>query len=124
MEAKELRIGNTILYKGKIIDLSMVGLFQLYYASDTHTDSKTDKLQYEPIPLTEAWLLRLGFKEDGNSYSIDNPNGFALSKGHIESLKRVYFNSWSIMYKWPESVHQLQNLYFALTGLELTYEQN
>ena len=33
---------------------------------------------------------------------------------------RTYFNSWCINDWQPEYVHQLQNLYFALTGEELT----
>ena len=123
MEAKELRIGNTILYKVKIIDISMVGLFQLYHVSDNHADSKTDNLQYEPIPLTEEWLLRLGFEKENATY---------IKKGSLRLFKNTCRDASGDFDGYCENrtvaicryVHQLQNLYFALTGLELEYEQN
>jgi len=118
MEAKELRIGNTILYKGKVIDISMVVLFQLYHLSDNHADSKKDKLQYEPIPLTEEWLLRFGFKHYGQGEAI-----FCHKKIYLYYRNNIFYFHKTIRFEILY-VHQLQNLYFALTGLELEYEQN
>lgn len=69
-----------------------------------------------PIPLTEEWLLELGFqkKEKGYAKLTEMMEIFEISFGkHIE-INRVSFNN-QIKY-----VHQLQNLYFALTGEELT----
>ncbi len=69
----------------------------------------------KPIPLTEEWLLRFGFEWYGritgwtiNEHSINEKNGcfeFCINKEFSVELKYV---------------HQLQNLYFALTGEELT----
>lgn len=72
------------------------------------------------IPLTEEWLIKLGFTlsnthnmfYDLGKLTINMPDQFH-KKG------RVYFNSWAIIDHMPEFVHQLQNLYFALTGEEL-----
>lgn len=75
------------------------------------------------IPLTEEWLKKFGFEYDGGSgyKAPDNTehwyftlrNGFmpnACATGSVESDK----------YVGCQYVHQLQNLYFALTGDELT----
>jgi len=68
-------------------------------------------LLLEPIPLTEEWLLNFGYtKEDSNFWNL----------GHIvwEYDGGVFIcNKNGITLKY---VHQLQNLYFALTGRELT----
>ena len=70
--------------------------------------------QYEPIPLTEEWLIKLGFKKNITtdlyptfSYDILNVNDgivYVLNYGFVNHIKYV---------------HQLQNLYFVLTGEEL-----
>lgn len=77
---------------------------------------------FEPIPLTEEWLLKFGFEKSNNNTEFYT---FDLSKLsiHLKSKQyadgRTYFNSWCIIEKQIEYVHQLQNLYFALTQEEL-----
>lgn len=76
----------------------------------------------KPITLTQEWLLRFGFVYDGGSgwKSPHNTehwywtlrNGFmcnAIARGSIKTDG----------YIGVHCVHQLQNLYFALTGEEL-----
>jgi hypothetical protein len=75
-----------------------------------------DKKQavYEPIPLTEEWLLKFGFEEwDKNAWQ----KGFDLSIHKIDSIFWYNNNGINVLIKY---VHQLQNLCFALTGEELT----
>ena len=110
MKANELRIGNLILKEGEIITVSSFTLYNV----------ERDEEAFEPIVLTEKWLLKLGFEwdifyqgyTDGNWVIKPNDEkGYRLSYG-----KRKYdVIVWTIQY-----VHQLQNLYFALTGKELT----
>jgi hypothetical protein len=70
----------------------------------------------EPIELTEEWLLRLGFEKIETEFFIDDwflYISYHEGSCHILMLRDdYYFNT--IQY-----VHQLQNLYFALTGQEL-----
>lgn len=91
---------------------------------------------FEPIPLTEEWLLRFGFKKnepeisDGyfnwwnkeKSVSVDVE--YVLTDNGVELL--YYYVLQDINgcrpYKHIIYVHQLQNLYFALTGQELIKE--
>jgi hypothetical protein len=68
---------------------------------------------FEPIPLTEEWLLKFEFKRFSKDFS---------KKGIIiHTRKRGYVLRKSV----PDIlyVHQLQNLYFALTGQELEFKQ-
>jgi hypothetical protein len=79
---------------------------------------------FEPIPLTEEWLLKFKFKKD-----LDGSFVFGLiSVFKDKRLKQnVYIYTEDINEgRWVvindlklQYVHQLQNLYFALTGEEL-----
>ncbi len=84
----------------------------------------------KPIPLTEEWLLKFGFRwsiphqahyKKGFKYVID------FYPSHPQFSKQVCF----VNYKHRtgdnlicvQYAHQLQNLYFSLTGEELTLKQ-
>ena len=91
---------------------------------------------HKPIPLTKDWLIKLGFEriKDEKKYATDKvvygiehlqlnqcyENAYdAYFDSHVSginlnSIGMVSFNGNPV--KW---VHQLQNLYFALTHLEL-----
>ena len=75
---------------------------------------------YEPIILDEEWLLKLGFSEIGGCNEKDFTNGdyniFINSIGEVN----FWFFREGDWYQKLDYVHQLQNLYFALTGSELT----
>jgi hypothetical protein len=67
---------------------------------------------FNPIPLTEKYLKRAGFKPFVKDWQL---NGII-----IHTRKRGYVIRKSIpIIKY---VHQLQNLYFCLTGQELVFE--
>jgi hypothetical protein len=71
------------------------------------------------IPLTEEWLLRFGFEmEQTMAPSIELMEYYSLDG--FRFMKDID-NKWFLMgYNWNafhfKYVHQLQNLYFALTG--------
>lgn len=73
-----------------------------------------------PIPLTEEWLLKFGFEKIGENYE----NDWLLIHTHLKT-KELHFilnlpNSHQYNITVLNYVHQLQNLYFVLTGEELT----
>lgn len=84
-----------------------------------------------PIPLTKEWLLKFGFEKSGYNYYFPMKINEKLEKRFLR--KETYDNRWSKNEKgwlcigsWEgfndipiKYVHQLQNLYFALTGEEL-----
>ena len=94
-------------------------------------------LEIEPIPITKDWLLKLGFETmnyERNlcNYTIDcTPKNYKYKyalQTNIGSCDSALLPiRWTPMersgdsHSFPcEYVHQLQNLYFTLTGEELT----
>jgi len=74
-------------------------------------------IEFEPIPLTEEWLERFGFEEDD---SVGWLKRFDKSDSFFIDLSFMYWGENSVKLT---HVHQLQNLYFALTGEELTIKK-
>ena len=109
MNAKELRIGNYVKDPyDKDIKLVSVG---------------SDASMIRPIKLDEEWLERFGFEEvkDGstNYWRICKDYRFAIDKNNGHTHCSFGDNQNGILFSVIKHVHQLQNLYFALTGEEL-----
>jgi len=121
MTGNELRIGNYV---------------DATYSSEPHKITAHDLLHYErrdkdvshlcewnaltPIPLTKEWLVKFGFEKR----KMDVGNGYYLSGlsiySDISSDGFFQFSDWDEgKIPIPKYVHQLQNLYFALTQTEL-----
>lgn len=78
----------------------------------------------KPIPLTEEWLIKFGFEDNGrDSYGVHlfEKDGFEIARPYrsktylCENITINGVSGFDIKH-----VHSLQNLYFALTGEELT----
>lgn len=113
MKSNELRIGNYVYLKSKSKEYEIL--------SGQEIDTGTDSEDFEPISLTEEWLLKFGFEKNAG-YGTYDKNKISLYFGEImlsDKKGRTYFNSWAILEHSPKYVHELQNLYFALTGEEL-----
>jgi len=77
--------------------------------------------QYEPIPLTEEWLIKLGFEKLTDSNDGFKNTTYTYTKGvsfivHFDGV-RLSTNFWIGNEK--HYVHQLQNLFYVLSGEEL-----
>jgi len=112
IDPKELRIGNWVTFEQYPESVTQVGP-QLLSCNRGIWDEPDI---YIPIPLTPEWLERLGFDKD---------TGEKESQPFYDVFVWVY-GSWRIkfdntVYIGPEIkyVHQLQNLWKALTGEEL-----
>ena len=90
---------------------------------------------YDPIPLTEEWLLRFGFEEhkihgyyfkDCGEYEIRIViNAFS---GSLDSESSWFVSIQTGYYSQPVTlvrkyVHEIQNLFFVLNEEELSYEK-
>lgn len=75
----------------------------------------TDTSHLHPIPLTEEWLLSFGFFWDNKEEMLIE--GFYRLTPMNKKETEWYFNDFGLHIKY---VHSLQNLYYALTGKELT----
>ena len=86
-------------------------------------DFYLDQLWCNPIPLTEEWLLKFGFEKTLNQYkklTLSNKIGCDNIPFIILFLDNQYQYDDLRFRTNIEYVHQLQNLFFALTGEELT----
>lgn len=110
MEANELRIGNYAVYGGSYIRMDVREFTNFVRFPET----------YSPEVLTEEWLIKFGFTEFGSKdRMVVNNNGRSLAVEFAECRNLWLWQGIELKY-----VHQLQNLFFALTGEELTYKNN
>jgi hypothetical protein len=120
MKASELRIGNYILTD----DDQFVTVDNNVFRAFSFPESEK---WYKPIPLTEEWLIKFGF----NCHTVENEartifysKNWGINGVEIICLDYHYkgifeYQVAKARYKEVKYVHQLQNLYFALTGEEL-----
>lgn len=143
LEVKDLRIGNSVLWQGKLAYITALTLdiddeYQEAIYVCLHGEHSGEKGGWErsiitdlrPIPLTPEILEKAGFETFGGRYSkrIDE---YILLVVDPADFYRYGFYSFSKDFEdhhnpiilsqdnFVESLHQLQNLYFALTGTEL-----
>lgn len=117
---RELRIGNYITYDPKY---NIPTQIKEIYEYGVHTGYKK-AISYDnihPIELSEDWLIRMGWKRSLNSYCFGTINEYGRFGVFIEEPYKGTFKLEST--DVPQKVyyvHQLQNLYYSLTGSELT----
>ena len=122
IKANELRIGNFVTAircdNSQIID-------QVKQLHESYVVTKFDWGKVEPIPLTEEWLTKLGFKQTEKIAqkiirSVGRLGVLNVEKSKPFEIKLSYWvDDDGILISKIKYVHQLQNLYFALTGEEL-----
>jgi len=120
MKASELRQNNWIRNR-KLKKDEQVFMLGSWVGNGKINDS--DSHGFIPIALNEEWLLKFGFVSDGEkiaSFDLELEEYSTLSVD-INGVWMVgYSYEWGGTTKSIKYVHQLQNLYFALTGSELT----
>lgn len=124
IKLKDLRVGNLVYDpegdECKVFNIYHAGGVDLIY---DHVLIENVNIQsITPIELNGDELERLGFKKDGEYYVIkpefhDDGYYFDLSKKCLTNGIPCFANSFYNID--TEYVHQLQNLYYALTGIEL-----
>ena len=121
IKASELRIGNLIT-KGESSLWNVAGILgETIFSGGFQLPIS----EFEPIPLTEEWLLKFGFESIGElhptyrkaPYVIEN--NLMRTMWHLRQLINKEDSLCLTVTSPLEYVHQLQNLYFALTGKEL-----
>jgi len=114
IQSNELRIGNIVGRYSNIMEVSGLGNERadlILLQPNTRVSWCMLYSDLSGIPLSEEILLKAGFEKYGIWFRINN---FNISIGH-----NIAFEKWVTPYKSPRYLHQLQNLYFALTGQEL-----
>jgi hypothetical protein len=115
MKANELRIGNWVRQRES----------DTYIQIEQYLLCNEELCHYQPIRLTEDWMFKFGFYETTKEhyvsglYTLNKPDGFYINKETMCYCDIDYEGTTNDRIK-IQYVHQLQNLYFALTGEELT----
>lgn len=129
MKAQDLRIGNLVKrylganeYKTIVLkSISDTGEFT-YIDQDEKTLYlvRNNFKGLQPIELTEDWLLKMGLINDDEDFliNINERSSLHINLNKVRTLIESYDGLINI--KHVKYVHQLQNLYHALTGEELT----
>ena len=118
MKSNELRIGNLIEYRisdrfdkrKEWWEVSEIDADDIHWLSKVMPEDE----DFKAIPLTEEWLLKFGFEKEYGAFKLkglkcwltkytSEPNLYSVNIGNIKLSTLKY-------------VHELQNLYFALTG--------
>lgn len=131
IKSNELRVGNWFFDGGDEQSYFQIEWFEKEFAVYRNGSAKMriDYDLFEPIPLTEEWLIKFGFEKTYDEFVYDKANlrieYIIWADDEPEwKLKRFYGNTFSSHSTIKTNyVHQLQNLYFALTNEELTITQ-
>ena len=113
MKATELRIGN---WYSSGVDMDTGEQVYNQVLPDLYMNWHVNGCWAKPIPLTKEWLERFGFEINQNGY-------YQKGEYKISDKMEFYFfdvGDWQMTINY---VHQLQNLYFSLTGKELTIKE-
>jgi hypothetical protein len=145
MKPEELRIGNWYLSTKfqTPVKCEMADIWEIYARAEGATpDHREVDSVFQPISLTPEWLDKFGFKKHLYTKNSDDeciywekgiwPKNMPEDMIEIENVSNSDQNPiWCIVLNQSsgsghfmianntEHVHQLQNLYYALTGKEL-----
>ena len=123
---KSLRLGNLLKWKSYANE----GISEVVFLENRNPDktpyhspyfqlaSGANPNECEPIPLTEEWLIKFGFIKFNGWFFLET----RFTSIYISPLTGYCSIGANEEYDFPYKVlyiHQLQNLYFALTGEEL-----
>lgn len=123
MEAKELRIGNIVLekYSGEMIVSAIIDKVLHLRKTVLLPEGSYSTAHINGVRLTRNWIDRMGFTQE-DEFSICK-----LELGYCRFMFNAHHQVCLAVDHWKEAinyrceyVHQLQNLYFALTQEELT----
>jgi hypothetical protein len=113
MEVTELRIGNFVEINNKIIIMDT----RIFHAVIHGFEGYEPK----PIPITEYWILKFGFNKSNRLDLGELKPCYVIFSLAVMIRHSSFFIDWIGGNTEIKYVHQLQNLYFALTGEELTF---
>lgn len=132
IKATTLRLKNEVLYRGSILSVAAINMQGSYYgmslSDSTGKIYHAQEEEVDGIHLTTEWLKKCGMelRKEDKIWQIQIGNTSYLEiEAEEPFMCGVTPETWRDIcpiYIWNEikHVHQLQNLYFALTGEELT----
>lgn len=125
LKTTELRIGNIITIDGGIYEVVNISKssFGIELVEES-TGMRTNGGRRNPIEITKEWLIKLGFYEIlKDAFRFET---FDIEFLHFHNERSCFFITsmclWDVEIH-VQYVHQLQNIFFILTGKELTHQK-
>ena len=121
MKISELRIGNYIrdVFETKSHEVKKLDLED--YAAMLNRRNSSHPNIYRGVELSDEWIKRFGFevsKTQDKFFIKDNNIGISTADDMFRFIKGNFV--CQIVLREFEFVHELQNLYYAITGVELS----
>lgn len=118
IQANELRLGNYVYPFDDLHLCSEDEIFANY--REVYIEDFQYAIDIYPIPITEEWLLKLGGVDFGYQIKIKAKRKLLVFNWSFKAVSSGQRFGWYCkQYKHIKYIHQLQNLYFALTNKEL-----
>ena len=133
MKANELRLGNWV---NLICDGHRDEPEAFQWLLEDYEYYEDNMFNILPIPLTEEWLLKFGFNKKNHQFYCKKIGGNVFVLINYNTTPRGCYGAVTFETDLKENsyvghiknsckhVHQLQNLYFALTNEELTINES
>ena len=126
MNIRELRIGN-ILNNGEhyCVVIKIDAIEEVIQTTKLKgSPSFFESTPIKAVPLTDDWLTKFGFNEVGDKVVMVDSSFHSIQIIQEGNVLLWDDSGDSISLNDIKYVHQLQNLYFALTGEELTIKED
>lgn len=122
IKPEELRLRNRILEDGHEVAVSSI---EYTYDQQIFINGNLPE-RFQVIPITPEWLERMGFEKDDSGVEMSHEDYcewyeklFPIIGWLVQSSSKEYLFDEETDTLRIKYVHQLQNLYYALTGTEL-----
>lgn len=130
---QEIRIGNYVSYNNQTCYVFVIAEDVCQIRGEKISFISGSIIKYKhiaPIELNEDWLLKFGFEKKQIREELKNKLGdYAFSLSGVSFFTLIQDSDGFMLSKFEtyiitvKYVHQLQNLFFALTGEELTIKE-
>lgn len=128
MKLNELRVGNAYLstkWRRPVI-CDLTDFYELYERADGAYDDPPVNEIFEPLPIVRHELIRLGFKEEdmmgfNGGWSHHTSNRYFIQQMANATTIFTDDGDYTALISGFNYVHELQDMWFSLTGKELTY---
>lgn len=130
MQAKELRIGNILIYNEQTVRVMGISGRKIelgYFTDSLGFERNIDDPNLKPIALTTEILEKAGFVKDAEYSEVfrmkhtDHDARYLLYLTHVHQVE-ICVHGYSANNAPCQYLHTMQNLYFALTATELNIE--
>lgn len=129
MNSKEFRLGNYVNFGSTLSEITGIMAEEIMFRYESGGENRYALLQtpgINVIPVTEEWLLNLGFERSKGAIQNDNDKIYRLRDSDDEAFY-ISFGEDPMLcvdgfggLQYFDYVHELQNLYSTLGIKELT----